>query len=44
METAWELAGRWPEANLRHVDNAGHSASEPGITDELISATDGFLK
>jgi proline iminopeptidase len=44
METAWELAGRWPEANFRLVDNAGHSAYEPGITDELVNATDGFLK
>jgi len=43
METAWELASRWPEAKFQLVDNAGHSAYEPGISHELISATDGFL-
>jgi len=42
METAWELASRWPEADFRLVDNAGHSAYEPGITHELINVTDGF--
>jgi proline iminopeptidase len=41
--TAWELAGRWPEADLRIVQDAGHSAYEPGITHELVSATDAFL-
>ncbi len=42
METAWELAKRWPEADFRLVDNAGHSAYEPGIMHELLTATDGF--
>ena len=44
MATAWELASRWPEADLRVVGDAGHSAYEPGITHELVSATDAFLK
>ena len=44
MATAWELANRWPEADLRVVGDAGHSAYEPGITHELVSATDAFLK
>jgi proline iminopeptidase len=43
ITTAWELAQRWPEARLRVVADAGHSAYEPGITDELIRATDEFL-
>ena len=43
MATAWELAGRWPEAEFRVVGDAGHSAYEPGITHELVSATDAFL-
>ena len=43
METAWELATRWPEADFRLVDNAGHSAYEPGITHELLTATDSFV-
>ncbi len=42
MDTAWELVNRWPEAEFRLVGNAGHSAYEPGITHELIAATDGF--
>jgi proline iminopeptidase len=40
--TAWELHRRWPEADLRIVADAGHSAYEPGITVELIAATDRF--
>ena len=43
MTTAWELAGRWPEVDFRIVGDAGHSAYEPGITHELISAADMFL-
>jgi proline iminopeptidase len=43
VTTAWELAERWPEADLRIVDKAGHSAYEPGIRHELVSATDSFL-
>jgi proline iminopeptidase len=37
--TAFELAQRWPEAELRMVADAGHSAFEPGIAAELIEAT-----
>ncbi|HSG66085.1 MAG TPA: alpha/beta fold hydrolase, partial [Gammaproteobacteria bacterium] len=44
MMTAWELAQRWPEADLRIVPDAGHSAFEPGITHELVTATDEFLR
>lgn len=40
--SAWELARAWPEADLRIVDAAGHSAFEPGNTHELITATDAF--
>ncbi len=42
MMTAWELHRAWPEAELRIVADAGHSAFEPGITDELLRATDYF--
>jgi proline iminopeptidase len=42
MFTAWDLHHAWPEAELRVVGDAGHSAFEPGITDELIRATDRF--
>ena len=44
MVSAWELAARWPEADLRVVGDAGHSAYEPGITHELIAATDAFAR
>ncbi|MFC7532277.1 prolyl aminopeptidase [Actinoplanes sp. GCM10030250] len=40
--TAYDLATRWPEAELRMVGDAGHSSLEPGITHELITATDWF--
>jgi len=40
--SAWELARAWPEADLRIVADAGHSAFEPGNTHELIMATDAF--
>jgi proline iminopeptidase len=39
---AWELHRAWPRAQLRIVHDAGHSAFEPGITHELVSATDRF--
>jgi proline iminopeptidase len=43
LVTAWDLHVRWPEADFRIVGDAGHSAYEPGITSELVAATDGFL-
>ena len=41
-ESAWALAKAWPGADLRIVADAGHSAFEPGIVHELVSATDRF--
>jgi proline iminopeptidase len=38
--SAWHLHRAWPEADLRIVPDSGHSAFEPGITHELIEATD----
>jgi proline iminopeptidase len=40
--SAWDLHRAWPEADLRIVPDAGHSAFEPGIAHELIEATDRF--
>jgi proline iminopeptidase len=40
MISAWDLHRAWPEADFRLVPDAGHSAFEPGITHELILATD----
>ena len=42
MESAWDLHRAWPEADLRIVGDAGHSAFEPGITHELVCATDRY--
>lgn len=42
MRSAWELHTAWPEADLRIVPDAGHSAFEPGNTHELVTATDRF--
>jgi proline iminopeptidase len=42
LESAWDLHRAWPEADLRIVPDAGHSAFEPGIVHELLCATDRF--
>ncbi|HWP08572.1 MAG TPA: prolyl aminopeptidase [Polyangiaceae bacterium] len=42
VQSAWELAKAWPEADLRIVPDAGHSAFEPGIVHELVTATARF--
>ena len=40
--SAWDLHRAWPEADLRMVTEAGHSAFDPGNTHELVSATDRY--
>ena len=40
METAYELASAWPEAELVVVPDAGHSVREPGIARELVAAVE----
>lgn len=42
LTSAWELHRAWPEATLTIIPDAGHSTSEPGITDALVRATDSF--
>lgn len=42
MRSAWELHLAWPEADLRIVPDAGHSAFEPGNMHELVLATDRY--
>ena len=41
-KSAWDLHKAWPEAELKIVRDAGHSAAEPGIIHELVTATDKF--
>lgn len=40
IRSADELARAWPEAEYVIVADAGHSAMEPGIRDQLVRATD----
>jgi proline iminopeptidase len=44
MKSAWDLHKAWPEAELRIIADAGHSAFEPGNLDALITATDRFAR
>jgi proline iminopeptidase len=39
---AWDLHRAWPEASMEIIPDAGHSVTEPGITDALVRATDRF--
>ncbi|KAJ0009886.1 hypothetical protein Pint_33560 [Pistacia integerrima] len=40
MMSAWDLHKAWPEAELKVVPDAGHSANEPGIAAELVAANE----
>jgi proline iminopeptidase len=40
--SAWDLHRAWPEAEMVIVPDAGHSAFEPGIAHELVTATDRY--
>lgn len=40
--SAWELHRAWPEAKFEVIPDAGHSASEVGILDAIMRATDDF--
>lgn len=40
--TAYELKYAWPEARYIMIDDAGHAATEPGITRELVKACERF--
>jgi proline iminopeptidase len=44
VRNAWELSQAWPEADLRIVPDAGHSAFEAGMVDELVRATDRYAQ
>ncbi|KAL2537140.1 Proline iminopeptidase [Forsythia ovata] len=39
MMSAWDLHKAWPEADFKVVPDAGHSANEPGISEQLVAAT-----
>jgi proline iminopeptidase len=44
FDNAYALSEAWPDAELRIIRDAGHSAMEPSITDALIRATDRFAR
>lgn len=39
IATAWKLHSLWPRSELVIVNDAGHVASNPGITQELMPRT-----
>jgi proline iminopeptidase len=42
IQTAWELSKAMPQAELRIIQDAGHSMTEPGTMRELLQATEDF--
>ena len=44
LEQAWLLHQVWPGSRLEIIQDAGHSATEPGIVDALVTATDRFAR
>lgn len=40
MESAWQLHKAWPGSILQIIPEAGHSATEAGIVNALVKATD----
>lgn len=42
IDQAFALHRAWPQAELQVIGDAGHSATEPGITAALVKATDDF--
>ncbi len=44
LEQAWLLHQAWPQSRLELIQDAGHSATEPGIVDALVTATEQFAR
>jgi proline iminopeptidase len=44
LDNAWQLHKQLPDAKLEIIPDAGHAASEPGIAEALIRATDALAK
>lgn len=44
LESAWDLHRAWPQAEFKIIPAAGHAASEEGITDALVQATNALAK
>jgi proline iminopeptidase len=41
-DIAWRLSRMWSGSELTLLDDAGHGAGEPGMTERLVEATDAF--
>ncbi len=44
VKNAVDLAAVWPEAKLVIIPDAGHTGTEPGIADAVVTATDGYAR
>jgi proline iminopeptidase len=42
--SAWRLHQEWPQASFQMIEDAGHSALEPGICNALVEATEKFKR
>ena len=40
--TPWRLTQNWPGSELVIVSEAGHDTRDPGMTESIVAATDGF--
>ncbi|KAF4636689.1 hypothetical protein G7Y89_g1378 [Cudoniella acicularis] len=43
-QTAYDLHQAWPESKLYWIQDAGHSASEPGIRNKLMDVSDEYAQ
>jgi proline iminopeptidase len=41
--TAYALSKAWPKARFEIISDAGHTGTEPGITDAMVRATNSFI-
>jgi proline iminopeptidase len=41
--TAYALSRAWPKARFEIISDAGHTGTEPGITDAMVRATNSFI-
>ena len=44
LANAWELNQAWPDSRLVVVASAGHASSDPGMTEAILAALDGFAR
>jgi proline iminopeptidase len=42
LVTPWRLSQAWPGSALVVVDEAGHDAGHPGMSESIVAATDRF--